>query len=119
MKKLSKHSSATRPDLGGKGEIPAASTCRDSQPICVDATWPVAYTEDENLKIIHSYVDLLHQKETAKSDFLPVDLIRQEAGAADEFLPLIESEASVNSLKDDTQSQFLVTRREEAVLRAE
>lgn len=73
----------------------------------------------EKLKIIHSYLDLLRQKETVKSDFFSIDSIRQEADAADKHSPLTESEASVNSLKNDTQSQVLMTRLEKAVLRAE
>ncbi|KAG7006013.1 hypothetical protein G7Y79_00017g043950 [Physcia stellaris] len=73
----------------------------------------------EKLKIIHSYLDLLRQKETVKSDFFSIDSIRQEADAADKHSPLIESEASLNSLKNDTQTQVLMTRLEKAVLRAE
>ena len=73
----------------------------------------------EKLKIIHSYLDLLRRKETAKSDFFSIDSMRQEADAADKQSPLIESEASVRPLKNDTRSQVLMTRLEKAVLRAE
>lgn len=111
----------------GPDEYPLKAIHQEQQQIDDDASAHVATYLDllraqrkyQKLRILQDYLDLLAQKDAAKSDYLTVESILKEISQPPELLSTASAEITSRITSSEQTTPALTLRLEKAVLRAQ